>query len=98
MIISRSEIESVVSAHRAQAKKKRPQVDSISYDTIDSYEATSETSGLAGMAHEVISNPFYRPSLVADLQRRIAEGRYYVSSDQIVEKLLGRLVAESIPA
>jgi anti-sigma28 factor (negative regulator of flagellin synthesis) len=98
MIISRAEIESVVSAKRAQAKKKRLRVDSIAYDTIDSYEATRETSGLAGMAAEVTSNPFYRTSLVADLERRISEGRYYVPADQIVEKLIGRLAAEAIPS
>jgi anti-sigma28 factor (negative regulator of flagellin synthesis) len=96
MIISRAEIESVVWANRAQAKKKRLKVDSVAYDTVDSYESTEATAGLAGMAAEVASTPFYRPSLVADLERRIAEGRYYVPADQIVEKLLGRLVAEAI--
>jgi anti-sigma28 factor (negative regulator of flagellin synthesis) len=98
MIISRAEIESVAWAHRAQAKKKSTRVDSIAYDTVDSYEATGETAGLAAMAAEVTANPFYRTSLVADLGRRIAEGRYYVPADQIVEKLLGRLIAEAITA
>jgi anti-sigma28 factor (negative regulator of flagellin synthesis) len=96
MIISRAEIESAVSAGRAQAKKKRLRVDSIAYDTVDSYEGTEATAGLAGMAAEVTANPFYRSSLVEDLGRRIAEGRYYVPADQIVEKLIGRLAAEAI--
>ena len=96
MIISR--VESVASANRAQAKKKRPSVASISFDTVDSYEATVGTAGLSAMAQEVTANPFYRASLVADLGRRIAEGRYYVPAEQIVEKLLGRLMAEAIPS
>jgi anti-sigma28 factor (negative regulator of flagellin synthesis) len=32
--------------------------------------------------------------LVDDLQRRISEGRYYVPSEEIVDKLLGRLIVE----
>jgi len=96
MIISRAEIESAVSANRAEAKKKRLRVDSVAYDTIDSYEGTEATLGLAGMAAEVAASPFYRTSLVEDLERRISEGRYYVPADQIVEKLIGRLAAEAI--
>jgi anti-sigma28 factor (negative regulator of flagellin synthesis) len=40
----------------------------------------------------------YREALVKDLQQRIAQGKYYVPSEQIVEKLLGRLVLEALPA
>ena len=97
MIISQAEIESVVSAYRTSAKKKRLRVDSIAFDTADSYEGTGATAMLSAMSSEVLAEPFYRSALVADLRRRIAEGRYYVPADQIVEKLLGRLVATAIP-
>jgi anti-sigma28 factor (negative regulator of flagellin synthesis) len=50
------------------------------------------------MAASVAAEPMYREALVNDLQRRIAEGKYYVPSEAIVEKLLGRLVLESVSA
>jgi anti-sigma28 factor (negative regulator of flagellin synthesis) len=46
---------------------------------------------LTGFVQSVIAEPLYRPELVADLQRRIAEGRYYVPTEDIVDKMLGRL-------
>jgi anti-sigma28 factor (negative regulator of flagellin synthesis) len=95
MIISRAELDAVVSAQRA-AKKKRLPDGSISVETVDSYEATGASS-LTGLAATVAAQPFYRSSLVADLGRRISEGRYYVPADQIVERLLGRLEAEASP-
>jgi anti-sigma28 factor (negative regulator of flagellin synthesis) len=36
--------------------------------------------------------------LVKDLQQRVSQGKYYVPSEMIVEKLLGRLVLELLPA
>jgi anti-sigma28 factor (negative regulator of flagellin synthesis) len=33
--------------------------------------------------------------LVADLQRRIAEGRYHVPTERIVERLIGMLRAQT---
>jgi anti-sigma28 factor (negative regulator of flagellin synthesis) len=44
------------------------------------------------------SEPFYRPQLVDDLQRRISEGKYYVPSEDIVDKMLGRLMVEAAAA
>jgi len=44
-----------------------------------------------------MAEPFYRTSLVNDLQHRISEGKYYVPTDQIVEKMIGRMVVEALP-
>jgi len=41
------------------------------------------------------AEPFYRADLVEDLRHRIAEGRYFVPTEEIVEKLLGRLIVNA---
>jgi anti-sigma28 factor (negative regulator of flagellin synthesis) len=102
MIISRAEIESAVSAYRTLRKKKAQAAQSVSYDTdatsdVD-YVGSSEAASFAEMAASVMAEPMYREALVKDLQQRIAQGKYYVPSEQIVEKLLGRLVLEALPA
>ena len=99
MIISRAEIESAVSAFRVARKKKTQSAQSVSFDTdpVD-YVSSAEASSFAEMAASVTAEPMYREALVNDLQRRIAEGKYYVPSEAIVEKLLGRLVLESVSA
>ena len=102
MIISRAEIESAVSAYRVARKKKAQSAQSVSFDTdpqteVD-YVGSSEAATFAEMAASVTAEPMYREALVRDLQQRIAQGKYYVPSEQIVEKLLGRLVLEALPA
>lgn len=101
MIISRAEIESAVSAFKVARKKKSQSAQSVSFDTaaldVD-YVSSSEAAGFAEMAAHVTQEPMYREALVNDLQRRISEGKYYVPSEAIVEKLLGRLVLESVSA
>jgi anti-sigma28 factor (negative regulator of flagellin synthesis) len=62
------------------------------------YVGSSEAASFAEMAASVTAEPMYREALVKDLQQRIAQGKYYVPSEQIVEKLLGRLVLEALPA
>ncbi len=42
------------------------------------------------------SLPALRDTLVLDLRSRILAGRYFVPADQIVEKLLGRLLINRI--
>jgi anti-sigma28 factor (negative regulator of flagellin synthesis) len=101
MIISRAEIESAVSAYRTSRKKKAQAAQSVSYDTAPldvDYVSSTEASSFAEMAASVTAEPMYREALVKDLQQRISQGKYYVPSEQIVEKLLGRLVLEALPA
>jgi anti-sigma28 factor (negative regulator of flagellin synthesis) len=101
MIISRAEIESAVSAYRVARKKKSQSAQSVSFDTAPldvDYVSSSEAASMADMAASVAAEPMYREALVNDLQRRVSEGKYYVPSEQIVEKLLGRLVLEALPA
>jgi anti-sigma28 factor (negative regulator of flagellin synthesis) len=101
MIISRAEIESAVSAYKTSRKKKAQAAQSVSFDTAPldvEYVSSSEASSMAEMAASVTAEPMYREALVKDLQQRIQQGKYYVPSEQIVEKLLGRLVLEALPA
>jgi anti-sigma28 factor (negative regulator of flagellin synthesis) len=96
MIISRAEIRSAVAAYRSV--KRKSSVDTLAFDTADSFERSELATAMAGLAHVAASEPFYRKDLVDDLQRRIAEGRYFVPTEEIVDKLLGRLIVEAAVA
>lgn len=99
MNISRAEIESAVSAYRTSRKRKAQAAQSVSYDTEPvEYVSSTEALTFAELAASVTAEPMYREALVKDLQRRISEGKYYVPAEQIVEKLLGRLVLEAATA
>jgi anti-sigma28 factor (negative regulator of flagellin synthesis) len=89
MMISRAEIASAISAYKTV--KRKSAVSTVAFDTADRYDGSDVAVSLTGFVQSVIAEPLYRPELVADLQRRIAEGRYYVSTEDIVDKMLGRL-------
>lgn len=91
MIISRSEIASAISAYKSV--KRKSTVRTVAFDT-DRFDASEAAASLVGFVQAVTAEPLYRTALVDDLQRRISEGRYYVPSEEIVDKLLGRLIVE----
>jgi anti-sigma28 factor (negative regulator of flagellin synthesis) len=70
----------------------------VPVETSDSYAGSPAGASMADLATSVTAEPLYREALVNELARRVAEGRYFVPSEQIVEKLLGRLVLEAMPA
>jgi anti-sigma28 factor (negative regulator of flagellin synthesis) len=96
MIISRAEIRSAVTAYRTV--KRKSSVDTLAFDTADSFERSELATAMSELAHSAIAEPFYRKDLVDDLGRRISEGRYYVPTEEIVDKLLGRLIVEAAVA
>ena len=96
MIISRAEINSAISAYKTV--KRTATVATVAYDTSDTFESSEIASQFSELAHAVAAEPFYRPALVEDLRRRIREGRYFVPAEQIVEKMLGRLIVEHATA
>jgi anti-sigma28 factor (negative regulator of flagellin synthesis) len=92
MIISRAEIASAVSAYKTV--KRKPAASSVAAGSADSFEKSEAAASLSSLLTSATAQPFYRPDLVDDLRREISEGRYFVPTDQIVEKLLGRLIVE----
>ena len=94
MIISRAEIASAITAYRT-VKRKSPTA--VAVETADSFERSEVASSL-GADFAAASEPFYRPELVERLRRQVAEGRYFVPADEIVEKLLGRLIVQKLAA
>jgi anti-sigma28 factor (negative regulator of flagellin synthesis) len=90
MIISRAELGSAVTAYKTV--KRKTSVASGLVETGDSFDPSDEASTLGDLFAQVTAEPYYRPALVERLRRQISEGRYYVSTEQIVEKLLGRLM------
>lgn len=90
MIISRAEIASAVSAYKAVRRKSAPS----SVTSKDSYERSEAAASLGADLSTAIAEPFYRPDLVEQLRRQVSDGRYFVPAEQIVEKMLGRLIVE----
>lgn len=97
MIISRAEIESLISAYRTSAVKRKGRVaaGAAVAPSSDVLELTTDPLNVSDLRESFASQPYYREAVVSDLQRRIAEGRYYVPTEQIVEKILGRLFADA---
>lgn len=101
MYINRAEIDAAVSAYRTSRKRKAASAaapESVTFDTSDSYVSSDAAVSMADLAATVTTEPLYREALVNELARRVSEGKYYVPAEQIVEKLLGRLVLEAMPA
>jgi anti-sigma28 factor (negative regulator of flagellin synthesis) len=90
MIIPRAEIASAISGYKTV--KRKSAVNGV--ESVDSYERSEAADALVSVLASS-AEPFYRPKLVEHLRRQISEGRYFVSSEQIVEKLLGRLIVEA---
>jgi Anti-sigma-28 factor, FlgM len=100
MMISRTEIESVLAAFRAARMRETPYAPSLSYDTepVSGGETSTAAAAYAKLAAIVTAEPLYREERVTDLQQLIADGSYHVPGEQIVDKLLGRLVTDALPA
>jgi len=101
MYINRAEIDAAVSAYRTSRKRKAASTsapESVSFEGSDTYVSSGAGASMADLAASVTAEPMYREALVNELARRVSEGKYYVPAEQIVEKLLGRLVLEAMPA
>jgi anti-sigma28 factor (negative regulator of flagellin synthesis) len=92
MIISRAEIQSAISAYKTV--KRKPTVATVAHDT-DRFVGSDAASSLAALSQALSADPYYRSDLVEGLQRQIARGQYFVPSEDIVDKLLGRLLVEA---
>jgi anti-sigma28 factor (negative regulator of flagellin synthesis) len=92
-MISRAELESVIAAQRLHRKRKI--VASGEVVSVDSYDSADFAVALGKLAESIVSEPYFRNGLVADLQRRISEGQYHVPADRIVERLIGMLRAQT---
>jgi anti-sigma28 factor (negative regulator of flagellin synthesis) len=92
MIISRAEIASAINAYRTV--KRKSSVSTVAFDTSDRYDGSETALSLSGIVQIATTEPFYRGELVQELQQRIAEGRYFVPTEDIVEKMVGRLILD----
>ena len=88
MIISRTEIANAVRAYRPWEPKVIP------FPSRASSRISRSTIVWARTAYDGL--PHLRDTLVLELQGRIVAGRYFVPAEEIVEKLLGRLVIDRI--
>jgi anti-sigma28 factor (negative regulator of flagellin synthesis) len=101
MIITRAEIESAVAVYRSSLRRiQRSGVAQASDVEVvvasDSFSPSDEAAMLTALREQVIAQPYYRQRLVNELKRRIEEGSYWVPAEEIVERMLRRLVVENI--
>src|SRR5579872_5936223 len=101
MIITRAEIESAVAVYRASLRRIQrsgavAQASDVEVVASDSFSPSDEAAMLTALREQVIAQPYYRQRLVNELKRRIEEGSYWVPAEEIVERMLRRLVVENI--
>lgn len=101
MIITRAEIESAVAVYRASLRRIQRTGGAQASDVevvveSDSFAPSDEAAMLTALREQVIAQPYYRQRLVNELKRRIEEGSYWVPAEEIVERMLRRLVVENI--
>lgn len=100
MIISRAEIESAVAVYRASLRRVQrtgvAQPADVEVVASDSFSPSDEAAMLTALREQVIAQPYLRQRLVNELKRRIEEGNYWVPAEEIVERMLRRLVVENI--
>lgn len=100
MIITRAEIESAVAVYRASLRRVQrtgaTQPADVEVVASDSFSPSDEAAMLTSLREQVIAQPYYRQKLVNELKRRIEEGSYWVPAEEIVERMLRRLVVENI--
>jgi anti-sigma28 factor (negative regulator of flagellin synthesis) len=99
MIITRAEIESAVAVYRARLRVIQRSGGSSDVEVVtasDSFSPSDEAAMLTALREQVVAQPYYRQRLVNELKRRIEEGSYWVPAEEIVERMLRRLVVENI--
>ena len=92
MMISQAEIALALAAYRLRPAGHRSRRITAAQRARHRWSAASVLELLGRVA---LGEPFYRHSRVDDLRLRIAQGSYAVSSEDIVEKLLGRLLVDA---
>jgi hypothetical protein len=97
MMISRDEIGFALSAYRNARRQRRREGRALSAGARAWYRWTA-ARWFAACGGSALVEPFYRHGRVAELRLRIAEGRYNVTSEEIAEKLLGRLIVDAATA
>jgi flagellar biosynthesis anti-sigma factor FlgM len=99
MIITRAEIESAVAVYRARLRVIQRSGTTSDVEVVtasDSFSPSDEAAMLTALREQVVAQPYYRQRLVNELKRRIEEGSYWVPAEEIVERMLRRLVVENI--
>lgn len=93
MRISQTEIDSVINVYRTRAVAA-----TRGASEADAFSISKDALLMSKVRASYERLPDVREDRVRELRRRIAEGKYYVPTDMIVEKILGRLFSETVPA
>lgn len=97
MMISRDEIGFALGAYR-NAHRQHRREDRVLSAGARAWLRWSAARWCAAFGRAALIEPFYRPARVAELRLRIAEGSYDVTSEEIADKLLGRLLVDAATA
>ncbi|MGE5557368.1 MAG: flagellar biosynthesis anti-sigma factor FlgM [Bacillota bacterium] len=93
MIISNSQVQTVLKiyANQIEELRKNTQGKSLKKEDIMVAQEKKEQKAMESkIKHSLASTPEVRTDKVADLKKRIAEGKYDVTSRMIAEKMLNR--------
>jgi len=92
MRISATELQSVIQVYKTGGLARWRGGASV----IDAAEISYDGAALLAIRKAYDRLPDVREERVRELRRRVREGKYYIPTEQIVEKILGRLTADTL--
>ncbi|MDE2573667.1 MAG: flagellar biosynthesis anti-sigma factor FlgM [bacterium] len=92
MRISATELQSVIAVYRTSG------LGNVRGGAVvmDAAEISFDGAALMAIRKAYDRLPDVREDRVRELRRRVREGKYFVPTDEIVEKILGRLAVDSM--
>lgn len=92
MKISATELQSVIAVYKTSGSARAQ----AGTSTSDAAEISFDGAALLAIRRAYDRLPDVREERVRELRRRVREGRYYIPTQEIVEKILGRLTVDAM--
>ncbi|TAM76055.1 flagellar biosynthesis anti-sigma factor FlgM [bacterium] len=92
MRISATELQSVIAVYKTGGLPRSQGGATV----MDAAEISLDGAALLAIRKAYDRLPDVREDRVRELRRRVSEGKYYIPTEEIVEKILGRLTVDSM--
>lgn len=92
MRISATELQSVIAVYKTGGLARSRGGAAV----MDAAEISLDGAALLAIRKAYDRLPDVREDRVRELRRRVSEGKYYIPTEEIVEKILGRLTIDSM--
>ncbi len=97
MIISNKQVQNILQLERIDSLKKKTAVDGINATgKSDSLVLSGRAQELNFAKEQVLKSPEVRADKIRELKRKIEEGNYQVSGDEVATKIIGRSLVDEL--